>query len=86
LGLDTVELVMSVEGHFDITIPDHIAEKIVTVGDLHAYVVSELTRLGRDASPAVVFADLRYLIVDQLGVKVDEVVMDARFFQDLRAD
>lgn len=86
MGLDTVELVMAVEQHFDIVIPDHIAERLFTVGALHAFVVSELERLERDANPAIVFADLRYLIVEHLRVKPEEVTMEARFVQDLRAD
>lgn len=32
-SLDTVELVMMFEENFEITIPDEIAEKIVTVSD-----------------------------------------------------
>lgn len=86
MGLDTVELILSVEEHFDVAIPDRVAETIVTVGDLHAYLVAELGRLGRDANPAIVFADLRHLIVEHLGVKVEDVVMSAQFVKDLRAD
>ncbi|HEX2439117.1 MAG TPA: acyl carrier protein [Methylomirabilota bacterium] len=37
-SLDTVELVMALEEHFDIQIPDEEAEKIVTVGDAVAYI------------------------------------------------
>lgn len=32
-SLDTVELVMSLEDYFDISIPDETAEKITTVGE-----------------------------------------------------
>ncbi len=37
-SLDTVELVMALEEHFDIQIPDEDAEKIVTVGDAIQYI------------------------------------------------
>ncbi|MBI1848019.1 MAG: acyl carrier protein [Candidatus Rokubacteria bacterium] len=37
-SLDTVELVMALEEHFDIQIPDEEAEKIVTVGDAIQYI------------------------------------------------
>ena len=37
-SLDTGELVMALEEHFDIQIPDEEAEKIVTVGDAVQYI------------------------------------------------
>ena len=87
MGLDTVELVLAVEEGFQITIPDNIAQTLVTVGALHAFVVAELTRLGRfDGDGDRVFLGLKRLIVHQLGVRPEEVVPTARFVQDLRAD
>lgn len=86
MGLDTFELVIAVEERFDVTIPDSIAGMLATVGALHGFVVAELARLGREGAADVVFAELRDLIVRHLGVAPDEVVMDARFVQDLRAD
>jgi acyl carrier protein len=87
MGLDTVELVMAVEDWFEITIADEPAQRLFTVGDLHAFVVAELTRIGRfNGDPARVYDQLRAIIVRQLGVRPDEVVPTARFIQDLRAD
>ena len=37
-SLDTVELVMALEEHFDIQIPDEDAEKISTVGEAIEYI------------------------------------------------
>ena len=39
-SLDTVELVMEFEDHFNISIPDEEAEKIQTVGDAVNYIVN----------------------------------------------
>jgi acyl carrier protein len=39
-SLDTVELVMEFEDHFNISIPDEEAEKIQTVGDAVNFIVS----------------------------------------------
>jgi acyl carrier protein len=46
MGLDSVELVMNAEEHFGIGIPDHVAETLFTVGDLHGFIVAELDQLG----------------------------------------
>ena len=42
-SLDTVELVMEFEDHFNISIPDEEAEKIQTVSDAVNYIVSHAT-------------------------------------------
>jgi acyl carrier protein len=42
MGLDTVELVMTVEQTFEIAIRDEDAERIRTVGDLYQYILDKL--------------------------------------------
>jgi acyl carrier protein len=87
MGLDSVELVMAVEEHFGISIPDDEASQLVTVGKLHAWVVNELQRLNRLAvEPSAVFDQIRELICDQLGISPDRIVPEARFVQDLHID
>jgi acyl carrier protein len=87
MGLDSVELVMKVEEHFDVSIPDADASTLVTVGMLHSWVVNELGRLNRpNVDSTIVFNELRDLICRQLGVKPDRVVPEARFVQDLHID
>lgn len=39
-SLDVVELVMSIEEEFSVTIPDDVAEKMKTVGDVVSYIKS----------------------------------------------
>jgi acyl carrier protein len=45
-SLDTVELVMEFEEHFDLNIPDEEAEKIQTVGDAIDYIKKHLESNG----------------------------------------
>ena len=40
-SLDTVEMVMELEEEFDLTIPDAVAEKILTIGDVVRYIESQ---------------------------------------------
>jgi len=87
MGLDTVELVMRVEDHFAIEIPNAHAAKLVSVAKLHDYVVAELQRQGRfDGDIDKVYAQLRDIICRQLGVRPQDVVPDARFVDDFGAD
>lgn len=87
MGLDSVELLLSVEDHFNIEVPDRVAEKMNTVGDIHAFVVSELNRLGRSiVSPATVFEELRDIICTQFAVKPGLVEPEAQIVRDLRID
>ena len=87
MGLDTVELAMSVEDHFEIRIDDGAGAGLYTVGLLHAHVLRELAARGStERSEAQVFSELREIICRQLGVRPEQVVPEARFVQDLGAD
>ena len=87
MGLDTVELVMAIEEGFALEIPDDKAEQLFTVGDMHAFLVSELRRLGRsDLDEVGIFHMMRDIICRQAGVQPDEVVPSASFVKDLRLD
>src|SRR5271170_7360885 len=41
MGMDAIEIVLEIEEAFDISIPDEVAEKIQTVGQLYDYVVEQ---------------------------------------------
>ena len=87
MGLDSVEIILAVEEEFGLEIPDADAARMITVGDLHAFVVVELRRLGRPDSDAdVAFARVRDIVCRQLGVKPEAVVPNARFVKDLGVD
>jgi acyl carrier protein len=87
MGLDTVELVLSVEELFGIELPDAVAEKLDTVGKLHQYIVSEHLRLNRpNINADIIFDQLRTIICYHLGVEPEVVKPEARFVQDLGAD
>jgi acyl carrier protein len=87
MGLDTVELVMSIEEDFDIRIPNEVAATLVTVGQLHEYIVAELDRRNAvETDRAQVFGQLRDIICEQLGVDPALVRPEARIVEDFGAD
>ena len=83
MGLDLVELVMSVEEEFGIDIPDSLAEKISTVGDLADIVASELARSGQRADPDRIFERIRTHTAEWAVVSLEQVTRESRFVQDL---
>lgn len=87
MGLDTVELIISVEKIFNLEVSDVEAGKMETVGDLHQHIVSKLLGLGRpNVNADIIFDQLRTIICSQLSVKPSQVLPEARFVQDLGAD
>lgn len=66
MGLDTVELIVSIEKYFDIEISDSVTEQLATVGDVAAWVGQQLgTRNERPSTVrATVAAHVQRLFAD----------------------
>ncbi len=87
MGLDFVELIISIEDAFDIAIEDEQASKVVTVDDCYKLILNKIgKREVRSWSDEHVWDKMNDLIVYQLGVKPEEVVSSAEFIKDLGAD
>ena len=85
MGLDTVELVMTVEEEFALQISDADAAKMERVGDMHTFILKTLRERGESVNDAQVWTRLCEIVVEQLGVRPDEVTPTARFIKDLKA-
>ena len=81
-------MVIAVEQEFAIEIPDCEAGKLERVGELHAFVMKTLRQRAEPAVPddAQVWVRLREIVVEQLGVRPEEVTPTAYFIRDLGAD
>ena len=66
-GMDTVELVMTIESEFDISIPDDVAATLGRLGDLHAHVVNALQSRNEPVDPAEACERIEAILYD-LGV------------------
>ena len=86
MGLDTVELVMAVEERFSISIPNQVAAQLVTVGQMHQYVVERLRQGGANPDSEQIYSAFADVICAQLGVKREVVRPEASFVDDLGAD
>ena len=84
MGLDGVELVMATEEAFGIQVADSDTEKILRVGDLHAFVLRKLRERNEPSvDEADVWRRLQEVIVVQLGDEPEAIVPSARFIEDL---
>ena len=93
MGLDIVELVMTVEETFGIEIPDRDAERLRTVGDLYWYVREHgqgrpvLSAGSPEAAPAgELWERLLDIIERQTGLDRGQLTPAARFVDDLGLD
>src|SRR5262249_19976877 len=74
MGLESVELVISIEEHFEISIPDAAAEKMTAVGALVDYVHALFSAEERvKCNSAHAFYELRRALVEILQVPRKEI-------------
>lgn len=86
MGLDSVELVMAFEEWFEIDIPNEVAERLVTIGDVTDHVTARLQAAGRPRDREAVLAMVCVITCDQLGTTLDELDESTRFVEDLGID
>ena len=91
LGLDTVELLWTVEKTFSIKISDAAASQMRTVGDLNQYIAEQIalrtSRPGNPVNPepSLTWDRLVPLVIEELGVQREQVTPEAEFVRDLGA-
>ena len=80
MGLDVVELLISVEEHFGISISDADARPLRSVGDLHAYIIAHAEPTPE---PGIAWDWLRDTIEAEFGVPRERITTDAWIVRDL---
>jgi acyl carrier protein len=86
MGLESVELVMALEEEFSIKIPDSEAAQLETPGHMLRYVVNALRSRGDQIDEHEAWIQIKEMIVEQLGVKPEQVTPEAYFVADLGVD
>ena len=75
MGITAVELVMEAEMHFDLTIQDEDAEKIITVEQFHSFIWKHVDHERWTEERC--WEDLRRIISRVLEVDIEEVTKEA---------
>lgn len=86
MGLDTVELVLEVEQHFGVSVPDEMAERIETVGELAQLVCHLRREAGLPLRYPDALSGLQDLTSRLFRIPLDRIGPDARFVKDLGLD
>ena len=85
MGLEGVEIVMDIEDHFGIAMPDEVVNA-ETVGETHAAVVEILVRTGRQRSAeleAEVYRDLVAIIAKNMKIDATSIRPESRWVGDI---
>ena len=80
MGLDVVGLLITIEEHFAIPIPDAQARSLRSVGDLHAYI---LAHAKPTPDSAATWEWLRDMIEAEFGIPRERITAEAWIVRDL---
>jgi len=80
MGLDTVELAYSLERYFGVEIPDAVAEKLYTVGDVVTWFSQRLGLAGRRSSA------VRATVAEQLVREFPDAATEATLLREALPD
>jgi acyl carrier protein len=86
MGLDTINLVIAIEKEFGIEISHADAAKLSVLGDMQDYIVKARRQRGETPNESRIWRRLTAVVVEQLGVRPEEVTQSADIVKDLRAD
>lgn len=86
MGLDTVELVMAIEGEFAIAITDENAVKLVRLGDLQDHVVRTLKARGEVGDEAATWERIKAIMRRDHAIPDRHLVLGASLVEDLGLD
>jgi acyl carrier protein len=79
MGLDSVELVIAFEEEFGLTIPDEIAEKMITVGDVYTYLKDRLRTAPEGyCITQRVFYKVRKALINNYRIQRKAILLDTK--------
>jgi acyl carrier protein len=92
VGLDSVQIILTVEEQFGIKISDAEAERLIRVSDLHRCIAKKLQGrasvgdAGRGWSDEEILEEIRRIVAEEIGLPRERITWDARLHADLDID
>ncbi|HEY1923214.1 MAG TPA: acyl carrier protein [Tepidisphaeraceae bacterium] len=86
MGLEAVEIIMDVEDHFKVSVPDSVASKCLTVADLQRELILLLQQQGRQPSEELdreVYEGIVAIVVKQTGIPTSKIKPESRWIGDI---
>ncbi len=91
MGLDSVELLMAIERHFQVSVSDEDGEKMMTAGDIHRFLRVAVTEQepslegpsARGWSDEELWDNLKGLIADHFAIPPDKITPATHLVDDL---
>ena len=86
MGLESVELVLAIEGEFEVSISDEEAENLLTPRDMGNLIEMKLRSLGRAMPRDRLDEKLKVITIREIGIKDDQYDLDAEYVRDFQMD
>ena len=84
MGLDSVEIVMLFEEHFEIEITDQEATSLTTVGEMRDLVCKKLLQNNYRANPELILTEIINLTAKFSAIDPNKIIVDSHFVTDLK--
>jgi acyl carrier protein len=86
MGLDSVEIVMMFEEHFEIEITDQEATTLSTVGEMRDLICKKLLVKKHRANPDLILKEIIDLTANYAAIDIKKIGVDSDFVTDLKID
>ena len=86
MGLQVVEIIMSLEDHFSVSIPDDVAGQCITIGDMQNVIVDLLAstrKCNTDDLMSEVMDGIVNIVSKEMGMKPSDIKPDSTWVGDI---
>lgn len=86
MGLQVIEIILALEKHFGVRIPDEVAEQCLTVGAMQnafAELLAHKRKCNADALQAEVWQGMVKVVADEMGMNPCDIKPESKWVGDI---